>query len=851
MTDTEELAEKYQKLFQDYSRIKAQHAVLKKAVLQEQTNNATLQAALKEKEQEVRKSLQQLDLLSFHNQRLTKRIENLQEIGSPKSSGSWVLGGGSAKKALEKTQEAYEVAMLDLQNKIEENEKLHQQLYEINALYPRHVTELQSKIQELEKQNQELQLDVERAGVANEDTINLIRKEKDDIEKELGMIRDALAGQLQDERRSNESLKTKILKLEDDIQRLSEVERQFEGLRTEHTNLKAELETFKFISAEYTQLQASHHQLEQQKVQLDKAHIQLLEEFNALKKAEESLRLALDKEAAKARSLQEHVDGLARSLDTLKATSTAKEQEQSKRISDLTTELEQMKQQQTKLQQEYEQLKEAGETAKRDESRSKATLAEELHKTEEKLKETESLVQELETLKQKLEEDLEKTKAELTEANAAAAAAAATVGAAAESTKEDKPVDNEDSVNNEIADETAEKSQREDGHLTDGEGSKEQKSLSKNQRKKKKKAAAAAAAAATAATASSVSEDKTTDAIPATSDEVNTEALSKDSHSLAEEVQEVKERLGKAVAEKEELHAEQEKLLKQIEVLQAEISTAQGLNANKEKELKKAQDSLEALQSEKETLSNSLARHVEITLQLQQELDDLKKQHEQKALNKAVPKANGYPLEVKASLNEDDEEESLERKVRHPSKTSSLSPAHKDAEDRDNEDKTSQQVEENDTKSSEAAIEPLLIDLEPPKENGAHKFADITAGVVEGKIVAEDSNPSLIEHQPAIPSSTAQAQREYLIKKHYEAKLKNLTEQLQFADSRYVRLHREFGLLEELLKETARQQAEQAKANKALEAQNKELRAELEEAKEENRRQVETMTQFMQSLEQH
>jgi predicted translin family RNA/ssDNA-binding protein len=37
-------------------------------------------------------------------------------------------------------------------------ENLHQQLYEINALYPRHVTELQGKIQALEKQNQELQV---------------------------------------------------------------------------------------------------------------------------------------------------------------------------------------------------------------------------------------------------------------------------------------------------------------------------------------------------------------------------------------------------------------------------------------------------------------------------------------------------------------------------------------------------------------------------------------------------------------------------------------------------------------------------------------------------------------------
>lgn len=38
------------------------------------------------------------------------------------------------------------------------------------------------------------QVDVQRAGVANEDTIAMIRKEKESVEKELGMIRDALAG---------------------------------------------------------------------------------------------------------------------------------------------------------------------------------------------------------------------------------------------------------------------------------------------------------------------------------------------------------------------------------------------------------------------------------------------------------------------------------------------------------------------------------------------------------------------------------------------------------------------------------------------------------------------------------
>ncbi|KAF9163716.1 hypothetical protein DFQ26_002237 [Actinomortierella ambigua] len=849
MTDAEELAEKYQKLFQDYTRIKAQHAVLKKAVL---------------------KSLQQLDLLSFHNQRLTKRIENLQELGSPKSSGSWMLGGGSVKKELEKAQEALEVATLDLQNKIEENEKLHQQLYEINALYPRHVTELQSKIQELEKLNQELQLDVERAGVANEDTINLIRKEKTDIESELGMIQDALAGQLQDERRTNEGLRNKLQKLEDDLQRLSDVERQFEDLQAEHSNLKGELETFKFISAEYTQLQESHHHLEQQKGQLEKMHGQLLENFSALKRTEESLRSALGKEEAKARSFQEQAEGLVRSLDILKSTSATKEQEQESQISGLTTELGRMKQEQAKFQKEYEQLKEAGEAAKQDESRSKAALAEDLQKTRTKLMEAESRVQELEMLKQQLEADLEKTKTELTEASAVAAAA--TASTAVPVAKGDMPSSNEDGVKNEGVDEVADESHQEDGHGTDEEGPKEQKPLSKKQRKKKRAAEAAAAAAAaaaaetgTATTASTATAstatvspsggDRAAEAAAPSKEALGDEALK----DTAEESRQVKERLEKEIAEKEKLRDEQEKLLAEqkklealVETLQFEVSKAQGLSADKLVELGKVQASLEALQDEKDTLTNSLATHVDITLQLQHELDDLKKQQKQDADQKVAPKVNGYPSEAKPNHSEDDDEEPLERRKKHSPTTSSLPPTPKETEDREEEGHASQANERQEAlvKPSETPAEPMLIDLDPPQDSDINKFADITAGALEGKIVSGGSTPAVTADQSIQPSSTAQAQREYLIKKHYEAKLQSLVEQLQLSDSRYVRLNREFGLLEELLKETARQQAEQAVASKALEAQNKELRAELEEAKEENRRQVETMTQFMQSLEQ-
>ncbi|RUS28722.1 hypothetical protein BC938DRAFT_481531 [Jimgerdemannia flammicorona] len=45
----------------------------------DKANNAQLQSEVKEKEKELRKVKEQLDLLSFHNERLTKRIEGLQE----------------------------------------------------------------------------------------------------------------------------------------------------------------------------------------------------------------------------------------------------------------------------------------------------------------------------------------------------------------------------------------------------------------------------------------------------------------------------------------------------------------------------------------------------------------------------------------------------------------------------------------------------------------------------------------------------------------------------------------------------------------------------------------------------
>ncbi|CAO3694717.1 unnamed protein product [Rhizopus stolonifer] len=113
----EELSQRYEKIFQQYSRLKAQHAVLKKAVIKEQATNVTLQGNVKEKEKELRKLQEQLDLLSFHNERLTKRIQAVQE--SNQKTSHFSLLGGSTKRILKESTQALNATHFNLEHKIQ------------------------------------------------------------------------------------------------------------------------------------------------------------------------------------------------------------------------------------------------------------------------------------------------------------------------------------------------------------------------------------------------------------------------------------------------------------------------------------------------------------------------------------------------------------------------------------------------------------------------------------------------------------------------------------------------------------------------------------------------------------
>ncbi|XP_055387736.1 protein BCAP [Condylostylus longicornis] len=77
--DGNSLESKYQKLATEYSKIRAQASVLKKAVIEEQTKNLTLRETLRQKETSLRRAEQEVDSLGFRNKQLEYRVASLQE----------------------------------------------------------------------------------------------------------------------------------------------------------------------------------------------------------------------------------------------------------------------------------------------------------------------------------------------------------------------------------------------------------------------------------------------------------------------------------------------------------------------------------------------------------------------------------------------------------------------------------------------------------------------------------------------------------------------------------------------------------------------------------------------------
>ncbi|XP_041921492.1 protein phosphatase 1 regulatory subunit 21 [Alosa sapidissima] len=176
-----DLQSKYTKLAQEYSKLRAQNQVLKKAVVDEQATSASVKDELKQREQSLRKVEQEMDSLSFRNQQLAKRVELLQEelLASEAKGKKSKSKGDSPSQPNMQTQIVFDE---DLQKKIQENERLHIQFYEADEQHRRQEAQLKARLEQLEKGSEQHQAVVDGLTSKYMETIEKLQSDKARLE---------------------------------------------------------------------------------------------------------------------------------------------------------------------------------------------------------------------------------------------------------------------------------------------------------------------------------------------------------------------------------------------------------------------------------------------------------------------------------------------------------------------------------------------------------------------------------------------------------------------------------------------------------------------------------------------
>ncbi|XP_050296194.1 protein phosphatase 1 regulatory subunit 21 isoform X2 [Anthonomus grandis grandis] len=150
MEKPSDLEEKYQKLAAEYSKVRSQANVLKKAVLDEQAKNSELKDLVRNHEQTIRKHDQEMESLTFRNEQLTKRISVLQQELQGNNNGK------KGKSKMIQSNQVMDLGILDeeFQKKILENAQLLSSISDKEleiAAYKEQIEMLEEKLLSLEK----------------------------------------------------------------------------------------------------------------------------------------------------------------------------------------------------------------------------------------------------------------------------------------------------------------------------------------------------------------------------------------------------------------------------------------------------------------------------------------------------------------------------------------------------------------------------------------------------------------------------------------------------------------------------------------------------------------------------
>ncbi|XP_078589546.1 protein phosphatase 1 regulatory subunit 21-like [Branchiostoma floridae x Branchiostoma japonicum] len=190
-----DIQNKYQRLAQEYAKMKSQHSVLKKAVIDEQSKVAELTESVKLKDLSIRKFEQEIDSLTFRNQQLAKRVTVLQdELDSAavkkknkffaplRSTTDW-----STKGPVEPAPVVADTSVFgeDLQKKIQENERLHMQVHQETEEHRQVVASLQVRLEQLEKEAGQHQSVLDSIHLNHKALVDKLQQEKAMLEVKL------------------------------------------------------------------------------------------------------------------------------------------------------------------------------------------------------------------------------------------------------------------------------------------------------------------------------------------------------------------------------------------------------------------------------------------------------------------------------------------------------------------------------------------------------------------------------------------------------------------------------------------------------------------------------------------
>uniref|UniRef100_A0A8R1DV58 Protein phosphatase 1 regulatory subunit 21 n=2 Tax=Caenorhabditis japonica TaxID=281687 RepID=A0A8R1DV58_CAEJA len=173
---------RYQRLAQEYTKLRAQAKVLREGVLEERSKVEKLTEEVKGKEAVIRRLQSENDSLTFRNDQLVRRVESFQFQTTSSSSSSKKATSSSNHPNADATPPRIEILEHELQLKLAENEKLVSQVAENERQHAIEMAEMSEKLaREMRKLEEEVKLMRMRSKFTKDEEVD--RKEEKKVEK--------------------------------------------------------------------------------------------------------------------------------------------------------------------------------------------------------------------------------------------------------------------------------------------------------------------------------------------------------------------------------------------------------------------------------------------------------------------------------------------------------------------------------------------------------------------------------------------------------------------------------------------------------------------------------------------